>query len=213
MAKRKRENYPYQLDRLSGQAYVEKVPQDLIDSAVSLGILCEVRTRDKVFYFANNYIHPNVLFNLTIGTIFDGTEYCRKSVGASRCAKYIDFGDTHEDCNTCIWRMAVTHKEQKRPKFINEKDNYVAIEPPEEEDFAEESPKRLITYNQYLQTPYWKEFRQKVLEHYNYMCNWCGKAGVSLNIHHIRYGEWFNEEIENVVPLCAACHQKAHGRG
>lgn len=71
-----------------------------------------------------------------------------------------------------------------------------------------------LKYQDYLKTDYWKSFRQKSLEHYENKCNWCGADGeeVTMHVHHIKYGEWFNEELENVILLCGSCHSKAHGK-
>lgn len=80
-----------------------------------------------------------------------------------------------------------------------------------------------MQYNQYLQTPSWKATRQKKLVAAPH-CQIC-KSTENLNIHHKRYyipekialherresgSILFNEQINDLMTLCASCHKLWH---
>ena len=65
----------------------------------------------------------------------------------------------------------------------------------------------------YRATKKWKLFRFSILEKYNFYCQLCnqklkGKKSRRLHIHHIDPDTYGNENVEDVVLLCAACHQE-----
>ncbi len=58
-----------------------------------------------------------------------------------------------------------------------------------------------------------KEQRHNVLKRDGYMCRACGKflPENELAVHHINTrGSWGSNEPENLITLCAFCHDKAH---
>jgi phage terminase large subunit GpA-like protein len=65
-------------------------------------------------------------------------------------------------------------------------------------------------YHEYLQSPEWKEFRNKAFEHYGKKCAHC-KRTKRLQIHHVTYANIFNEKLEDVMVLCDLHHKKIHG--
>ena len=64
-------------------------------------------------------------------------------------------------------------------------------------------------YIDYLQSETWKEKRNERLKKDNYCCQLCGKKE-KLEVHHLTYARLGNEEMEDLVTLCHACHEKQH---
>ena len=67
-------------------------------------------------------------------------------------------------------------------------------------------------YNKLLQTPQWKECRQKILKRDNYTCQKCGSIK-NLQVHHLKYIKDRNPwEYPNklLITLCGKCHTKIH---
>lgn len=60
-----------------------------------------------------------------------------------------------------------------------------------------------------------KRLRKKVRELHNFTCEMCGATeddGYSLEIHHITpLSQGGNNDIDNLMLLCTACHKAAHG--
>lgn len=191
----------------SGEVDSKTIPLDYLELLLSNGVICAVKVMEKIKFFVNSFIVPNVVSNNTLMAIFGNIDYCHKPI----CKKHADLNNMHSDCVTCKWRMAMNKEELENPPFIDAIDNFEQGEPP---DFDDEDSEEYITYSKYLHTKYWKEFREKVIEHYGAKCCWCGAAGedVIFNVHHIRYGKRFDEKLENVVLLCDSCHRKAHGK-
>ena len=43
-------------------------------------------------------------------------------------------------------------------------------------------------------------------------CRWCGRTGVGIDLHHIRYRRGTSDDTyENVISLCRRCHGFVHG--
>lgn len=58
-----------------------------------------------------------------------------------------------------------------------------------------------------------KKWKLRALDRANRQCEWCGKEGPGLNVHHIisRHNkETFTEDINSLV-LCAKCHKFSRG--
>ena len=61
----------------------------------------------------------------------------------------------------------------------------------------------------YFASPKWKSMRQLILSRDNHQCQSCG-AKSSLEIHHITYENFGDEDISQLVSLCRDCHQEIH---
>jgi 5-methylcytosine-specific restriction endonuclease McrA len=74
----------------------------------------------------------------------------------------------------------------------------------------------LMSYSEFLQTPYWDGVRNYKLKKEGYRCQLCGKKSV-LNVHHKTYEHHGEEHIrsiadEDLVVLCKDCHEKFHSK-
>jgi len=71
-----------------------------------------------------------------------------------------------------------------------------------------------MTYEEQLQTPEWKEKRQRVIDHHWGYCFHCGTSK-NLQVHHRFYiaGRMAWEyPMSALIPLCADCHALEHDK-
>jgi hypothetical protein len=66
-----------------------------------------------------------------------------------------------------------------------------------------------LSYDEYLQTPYWRELRLKVLNRDGHCCRLC-RSTDQLEVHHNTYERRGMEELDDLVTLCKKCHQNFH---
>lgn len=87
----------------------------------------------------------------------------------------------------------------------------------------------------FYQTPAWRHLRAQVLADYNNECKLCRDGGPdggeakysrAVTVHHVQevrkrpdlaLSRWYTdpvtgEQVENLLPLCARCHNYVHGR-
>lgn len=64
-------------------------------------------------------------------------------------------------------------------------------------------------YNRYLQSPQWKERRQRVLERDNYLCQGCLTRRAT-QVHHLTYERVGNEMMFDLISICTPCHDALH---
>lgn len=70
-----------------------------------------------------------------------------------------------------------------------------------------------LEYLEYLKSDHWKKLRAEALFRDRGLCRKCG-SGVSVQVHHERYRTpWTACTLEDVICVCPACHQEAHGLG
>lgn len=68
-----------------------------------------------------------------------------------------------------------------------------------------------MNYNEYLNSPEWKERRNRILKRDRFQCRMCG-SGKNLRVHHIHYPEILGTESdEDLITVCDSCHKKIHG--
>lgn len=65
---------------------------------------------------------------------------------------------------------------------------------------------------QYLKSPEWKALKSKVLNRDNFTCQSCNTDGIPLEVHHITYQNFGNENLSDLVSLCRNCHQSIHDK-
>ncbi len=66
-----------------------------------------------------------------------------------------------------------------------------------------------MPYQEYLQTPEWRQKREQVLERDNYCCRVCN-SDERLHVHHRTYARRGNEDLEDLTTLCEECHERFH---
>lgn len=64
-------------------------------------------------------------------------------------------------------------------------------------------------YKRYLNSPKWRALREAVLERDNHKCRFC-PSRKNLEVHHLTYEHIFNEQLEELVTTCEACHEHIH---
>lgn len=70
---------------------------------------------------------------------------------------------------------------------------------------------RTMLYSEYLETPEWKEIRNKALKKSGFKCSVCNRDD-ELNVHHKTYKNRGCEKIDDLVVLCRNCHSIFHGK-
>lgn len=75
---------------------------------------------------------------------------------------------------------------------------------------SEESAQWWAWYNQYLQSPAWREKRIKVLRRDNFTCLGCGKPQSATQVHHLTYDRAGQEMLFDLVSICETCHKAIH---
>jgi hypothetical protein len=64
-------------------------------------------------------------------------------------------------------------------------------------------------YQAYLNSPKWKAKRREVLERAKYKCQVCKKRQ-AWQVHHKTYERIFNEPLQDLLSVCAKCHEEIH---
>jgi 5-methylcytosine-specific restriction endonuclease McrA len=63
-----------------------------------------------------------------------------------------------------------------------------------------------------LEPEAYRELCREVLQRDGWRCQWCGRLE-GLQAHHIQARSRLGDDAaENLITLCASCHQKAHRR-
>lgn len=69
---------------------------------------------------------------------------------------------------------------------------------------------KALSYEKYLQTDHWNELRIEVFRKMGRICPIC-VSEKSIQVHHWRYRKsWFHSIVEDLIPLCDACHSMVH---
>lgn len=63
-------------------------------------------------------------------------------------------------------------------------------------------------YVQYLHSDQWKTFARRVKEIWNFRCALGTDHEGRIELHHRTYSRLGHEELNDVIPLCRACHSK-----
>lgn len=64
-------------------------------------------------------------------------------------------------------------------------------------------------YYNYINSEQWYRKRERWLELADYECEWCGKHGCALHVHHLTYANFMHETDNDIIVLCKACHKHA----
>lgn len=68
-----------------------------------------------------------------------------------------------------------------------------------------------VQYQQYLDSPAWRQKRQERLEQDGHQCFRC-RSAEQLEVHHITYERLGRERLTDLLTLCKRCHARDHGR-
>jgi len=70
----------------------------------------------------------------------------------------------------------------------------------------------VVTGDKYLNSKHWKDFRKKIYDKYNGVCQECGyKFPIEhCHVHHISYKNVGKETDKDVRLLCSDCHNQLH---
>lgn len=63
-------------------------------------------------------------------------------------------------------------------------------------------------YQVYLESDHWKKKRKEAFDFYGRFCEKCGKLGTQ--VHHKSYFNLWKESMEDLMIVCADCHEKIH---
>jgi len=68
-----------------------------------------------------------------------------------------------------------------------------------------------MDYRQYMQSPEWRDLRQRVIDRAGGKCEFCDAKAVTA--HHVKYpkGGYAKDDIGNLVACCWPCQEKSHG--
>lgn len=69
--------------------------------------------------------------------------------------------------------------------------------------------KPVDNYEKYLESAHWREIREIRLAIDNHTCQKCG-ATTNLHVHHKTYARIGDEEFDDLITLCADCHNSVH---
>lgn len=75
-----------------------------------------------------------------------------------------------------------------------------------------EAPPSFRSYNEYLESEWWKRLRGHVLSQLADECEFCGSRATQ--VHHVRYPhirDLGSESIKSLYAVCTHCHDIAHG--
>lgn len=72
------------------------------------------------------------------------------------------------------------------------------------------TPQHRAAYERYLQTPQWKERRDRTVKRAKGKCSLCSSKK-QLNVHHRIYTRIGEERPEDLICICRSCHSGHHG--
>jgi hypothetical protein len=182
----------------SGIVVLDKWPKDIVTMLCRTGAIYPLKLGNTTLYLGSYKSFSQINKNPTLELIFENATYCN----CPDCKHYKGlYQEVSEYCKDCSCRDSDKSGSVNKMEFAKN-------------ECQEENRTPKQEYRQYLKSDYWKEFRETAIKHYNNTCQWCGKQIKRVaNVHHIRYGERYDEDMDNVTLLCHECHQKAHGKG
>ena len=71
---------------------------------------------------------------------------------------------------------------------------------------------RAMPYNEYLQTPEWRERRESAVLAAKGKCSLCNGTGDTIHVHHRTYARRGMELPSDLIALCDKCHAKHHDK-
>lgn len=115
---------------------------------------------------------------------------------ASRPAAW-SYGGRCESCNEAFRTWEQLDRKSESPRS------------PYRSNATTERTLRALPYDQYLETPHWKEARKKALNRAQWRCELCASRD-NLNVHHRSYERLGRELYHDLIVLCRECHVIFH---
>jgi len=66
-------------------------------------------------------------------------------------------------------------------------------------------------HQRYLASKEWAQLKKRLFKKYGEYCRSCGSTQ-QLQVHHLTYDRWRQEELTDLVVLCCHCHATIHGK-
>ncbi|MDB1924049.1 HNH endonuclease [Clostridium tertium] len=108
-----------------------------------------------------------------------------------------------------LFTILLVKNENKKDKQLLERKKEKIIYNDFIDSYKKESKK--LEYQEYLNSPHWKETRLKALKRAGNRCQLCSSTN-NLNVHHNTYKNKGNEDLKDLVVLCRDCHAKFHDK-
>lgn len=108
-----------------------------------------------------------------------------------------------------LFTILVVKNENKKDKQLLERKKERIIYNDFIDSYKKESKK--LEYQEYLNSPHWKETRLKALKRAGNRCQLCSSTK-DLNVHHNTYKNKGHEDLNDLVVLCRKCHAKFHDK-
>ena len=105
--------------------------------------------------------------------------------------------DAHPNYYENLRRERKEQQEQARVKAQRRREEWLSQHP-------------RLKYYDYLHSEEWQAKRLQALVRDNFRCQLCG-SGTNVQVHHINYENLHTDaELDDLVTLCKACHEKVH---
>lgn len=98
-------------------------------------------------------------------------------------------------CDKCKENEAIEREKQRKQQRIEAENTLSAL--------------KSIPYVEYLKTEHWQNLRKRSLKRAGYRCQTCNAKGI-LHVHHRTYVRRGEEELSDLIVLCANCHSTFH---
>lgn len=67
-------------------------------------------------------------------------------------------------------------------------------------------------YHQYMRSEAWNEKRLERLRIDGYVCQDCYADDRPLDVHHLKYENFGDEDMDDLISLCRQCHDERHNK-
>ena len=184
----------------------QEIARDAMITSVTMTERMQLATH--LYWLHDDLIRAQTIGNC-IGTTGQGVSHrIGKAVLKLRChdcGETVDYFPTsrsdakmHQDWGTCVCEACQTEREtgqQRRAELFNQQVAFL----------------RAMPYSEYLKTDHWQNLRTRMLKRAGFKCQVCNQQG-QLHVHHRTYKNRGNEDLKDLIVLCATCHQEFHDK-
>jgi len=158
--------------------------------------------------------HTNKI--LTLKTYSNGTTHlrhqcqdCFSAVGTQAVSKATFTSEELAEIPAFDEEKCEAAREKEREEFFAERREAMATA---EQQAEERDSEWWEAYTTHLNSPAWREIRQKVLQRDGWKCQGCLVARAT-QVHHMSYKHVGAEFMFELVSLCKPCHDRWHRKG